>query len=64
MPETCGVFFDKIKFGKFARLVGFIKKKEDCPLMGRSQIVKRGIFRSLLEEMTEDWGNLLKIFSP
>jgi hypothetical protein len=26
MPETCS-FFDKIKFGKFVRLVGFIKKK-------------------------------------
>jgi hypothetical protein len=26
IPETCS-FFDKIKFGKFVRLVGFIKKK-------------------------------------
>jgi len=26
MPGTCRVF-DKIKFGKFVRLVGFIKKK-------------------------------------
>ena len=27
MSKTNRVFFDKIKFGKFARLVGFIKKK-------------------------------------
>jgi hypothetical protein len=26
MPEACRVFY-KIKFGKFVRLVGFIKKK-------------------------------------
>jgi hypothetical protein len=26
MPETCRVF-DKIKFGKIVRLVGFIEKK-------------------------------------
>jgi hypothetical protein len=26
MPETYRVFFDKIKFGKFVRLFGFIKK--------------------------------------
>ena len=32
MPETCKVFFDKIKFGKFVRLVGFIKKKR-CYLL-------------------------------
>ena len=27
MPETCRVFFDQIKFGKFVLLVGFIIKK-------------------------------------
>ena len=46
------------------RLVGFIKKKEDCPFRGGSQIVIRRIFRSLGEEMTEEWVKLLKFFSP